>query len=128
MPLILSCFCRFGLAPNYPCCTANFNQGWPKFTEHLVMETSDGQGLVVAMYAPAYVKHTLSNGRKVVMNITTDYPFDDTVFIDVDCGVELLLLLRIPSWADNPTVTVNRGVSRSTLPGGFQKIEIFLLL
>ena len=127
MPLISSCCHRFGLAPNYPCCTANFNQGWPKFTEHLVMETTDGKGLVVAMYAPAYVKHTLSNGGQVVMNITTDYPFDDTVFIDVDCGEDMLLMLRIPSWADSPTVTVNRGVSSDALAGGLPKIDIFLL-
>ena len=82
------------------------------------METADGRGLVIAMYAPAYVKHKLSNGGEVVMNITTDYPFDDTVFIDVDCGVDLLLLLRIPSWADIPTVTVNRGLSKTALSGG----------
>lgn len=35
----------YGLAPNYGCCTANFNQGWPKFTQNLVMASSDG-GLV----------------------------------------------------------------------------------
>ena len=35
----------YGLAPNYGCCTANFNQGWPKFTQNLVMASPDG-GLV----------------------------------------------------------------------------------
>ncbi len=27
----------FGLAPNFGCCTANFNQGWPKFANSLWM-------------------------------------------------------------------------------------------
>ena len=116
--MIPSCHNRYGLAPNFVCCTANFNQGWPKFTQHLVMETADGRGLVIAMYAPVYIKHKLSNGNNVVMNIKTDYPFDDTVKIDVDCGEDLLLLLRIPSWSDNATVVINGKMSSIALPGG----------
>ena len=38
----------YGLAPNYGCCTANFNQGWPKFTQSLVMASADG-GLVSSL-------------------------------------------------------------------------------
>ncbi|WP_216634409.1 beta-L-arabinofuranosidase domain-containing protein, partial [Nitrosopumilus sp. Nsub] len=108
----------YGLAPNYGCCTANFNQGWPKFTEHLVMEAAGGRGLVIPMYAPVSVKHKLSNGGEVVMDIKTDYPFSDTIMIDINCGKDImLLLLMIPSWADNPTVGINGGKPNNALPG-----------
>ena len=41
----------FGLEPNFGCCTANFHQGWPKFSTSLMMLSNDG-GLVAAAYAP----------------------------------------------------------------------------
>ena len=82
------------------------------------METPGGRGLVIAMYAPAYIKHTLSSGGEVFMNIKTDYPFNDTVMIDVDCGEDLLLLLMIPSWSDNPSVVINGNKPSTPRPGG----------
>ena len=109
---------RYGLAPNYGCCTANFNQGWPKFTQHLVMEHGSGLGLVVAMYSPAEIDYTLANGIQAKLTIKTDYPFDDTVTIDASCGKGMILSLRIPSWAYQSSVSVNgTAEDHSPLPG-----------
>ena len=122
---------RFGLAPNYGCCTANFNQGWPKFTEHLVMMThtgsssggggggkEEGEGLVVGMYAPCIVDYTFpSTGMSVELNIVTDYPFDDTVTITGNCVTGITLSLRIPSWAQAPTVQVNQTAPKPAVAG-----------
>ena len=84
----------------------------------MVMEAAGGRGLVIPMYAPVSVKHKLSNGGEVVMDIKTDYPFSDTIMIDINCGKDImLLLLMIPSWADNPTVGINGGKPNNALPG-----------
>ena len=91
------------LTPN--CCTSNFNQGWPKFIQHLVMEHDSGLGLVVAMYSPAMVEYTLANGIKVKLSITTDYPFDGIMTIDASCEKGMILSLRIPSWAYQSNVS-----------------------
>src|SRR5690606_28959766 len=44
----------FGLLTGYPCCTANFHQGWPKFTRNLWHATPDG-GLAALVYSPSEV-------------------------------------------------------------------------
>ncbi len=41
----------YGLEPNFGCCTANFNQGWPKYTNMIVFQTSDN-GAAIGAYAP----------------------------------------------------------------------------
>lgn len=65
--------CSYGLAPNYGCCTANFNQGWPKFLQHMVMMSPDGRTVTVAAYGPLAV-----STKEIQMSIDTDYPFADT--------------------------------------------------
>ena len=65
---------RYGLAPNYGCCTANFNQGWPKLAQSVAMATPDGNTIVIGIYAPV----TINQEGGVSLTITTDYPFQDT--------------------------------------------------
>ena len=111
-------FVRFGLAPNYGCCTANFNQGWPKFVQHLVYADSSGAGLVVAMYAPAYIQHQLPSGQLVTLEIVTDYPFSGNVLVQASTGdQELSLSLRVPSWAQGATVQVDSSTPLPATPG-----------
>ncbi len=97
----------YGLEPNFGCCTANFHQGWPKFAANLWMSAPDG-ALVAALYAPCEVRTTV-RGTNVRVVETTDYPFRQTVRIDVhpDKAVRFPLLLRIPAWAAGAKVLVN---------------------
>ena len=66
----------YGLEPNYGCCTANFNQGWPKFIKQVVMTTPD-KGAAVTLLVPS--TSTLADGSTV--KVDTTYPFEDTVKI-----------------------------------------------
>jgi len=102
----------FGLEPNFGCCTANFNQGWPKFAASLFMLSGDqqsNQGLVAAVYAPCEVR-TQVRGTLVRVLEETDYPFRGTVRLTVNPAASLAfpLQLRIPGWAASGTrITVN---------------------
>ena len=88
------------------------------------MELENASGLIVATYAPVTVKHTLSNGQSVTLDMKTDYPFQDTATIDVWCDAGMELSLVIPSWADGATVSVNRSSAQSVSSGTLMKVSL----
>eukprot|EP00823_Brevimastigomonas_motovehiculus_P005341 TRINITY_DN3928_c0_g1_i1.p1 TRINITY_DN3928_c0_g1~~TRINITY_DN3928_c0_g1_i1.p1 ORF type:complete len:562 (+),score=95.96 TRINITY_DN3928_c0_g1_i1:528-2213(+) len=108
----------FGLEPNYGCCTVN-TQGFPKFVNHLVYRTPDN-GLSVAMWGPVQVNTLLPTGVRAVLNISTSYPFDETISIDLSLSsvaTSFPLYLRIPSWTKDASVIVNGGSKQSPASG-----------
>lgn len=105
----------YGLEPNYGCCTANFNQGWPKFANMIVYSSQDG-GAAVGIYAPASAK--LQDGTTI--DIDTEYPFGDRATITVQATKDMSVYLRIPNWADRATVNGN-ATSNGTMWSGKAK-------
>jgi len=97
----------YGLEPNFGCCTANFHQGWPKFTSSLWMRSPDG-GLVATLYAPCQVD-TKVGEHKVAVTVETEYPFkqDIRIHLSPEAAVRFPLRLRIPAWAHGATVKIN---------------------
>jgi uncharacterized protein len=97
----------FGLEPNFGCCTANFHQGWPKFTASLFM-LSDDDSLVAAAYSPCEVETTV-RGVPIQVREETEYPFRGTVRIALNPASPLTahLMLRIPGWAKGAIIQVN---------------------
>lgn len=97
----------YGLEPNFGCCTANFHQGWPKFTSSLWMRSPDG-GLVASLYAPCEVETTVGD-HKVSLRVETEYPFkqDVRIVLSTETAIGFPLRLRIPAWAHAATVRIN---------------------
>jgi hypothetical protein len=119
----------FGLEPNFGCCTANFHQGWPKFTNSLFMLSGDQHsdsrdGLVAAAYAPCEVRTIV---RRVPVNIVeqTDYPFKGDVEFTVnpDTPLAFPMEFRIPEWANGTTIRINGAAAPSPAAGSFARIE-----
>ena len=109
----------FGLEPNFGCCTANFNQGWPKFAISTFMKADDG--IAVTAIAPS----KLTDGN-VTAEIVTNYPFEDgyTVKIKAQKLCELALYLRIPEGAVDPTIDgrpAESGYNKVTVTAGDEK-------
>ena len=113
----------FGLEPNFGCCTANFNQGWPKFAASLFMLSHD-DGLVAAAYAPCEVR-TMVRGTQVHLVEETNYPFRGAVHLTVNPTAPLAfpLLLRIPHWAAGTKIRVNGQLQPEPAAGSFARIE-----
>ena len=89
----------YGLEPNFGCCTANFHQGWPKFTTSLWMSQGH-DGIVAALYAPSEVQVILG-GTNVRIVEDTNYPFRNSVKFTVhpEMPTTFALGLRIPEWS-----------------------------
>ncbi|KAI1080576.1 hypothetical protein F5B20DRAFT_103848 [Whalleya microplaca] len=98
----------FGLEPNYPCCTVNHPQAYPKFLANSFATTEDG-GLAHVFLIPGSAAVSLAGDNAVFVNATTTYPFGHTITYSISASAPFTFYIRIPGWAD---------VSRSTLTVG----------
>ena len=116
----------YGLEPNFGCCTANFHQGWPKFTASLFMLSAAAgrDGLVATAYAPCDVTATV-NGTRVQVIEETSYPFHGAIRFTVNPAspVSFPMQFRIPAWAAGATIEVNGHAQPAPTPGTFARIE-----
>lgn len=101
----------------FPCCCYNFHMGWPKLAQNSWAATSDG-GLAALVYAPVTVE-TIAGGRKVKLEVETDYPFGETVKIrpSLDGEANFSLTLRIPAWATRAAIQINGRDADACAPG-----------
>ena len=82
----------FGLEPNFGCCTANFNQGWPKLALSAFMHKDDT--IINAVMLPSVLKD-----KGVTIKLETDYPFNNKMHYYIDSDREFCFEIRIPSFA-----------------------------
>src|SRR5215469_2085389 len=112
----------FGLEPNFGCCTANFHQGWPKFTRLFML--SDDDSLVAAAYSPCEVRTTV-RGVPIQVREETEYPFRGTVRMTLNPASPLAasLLLRIPGWANGAIIEVDGKPEPTPAPNTFARVK-----
>ena len=84
----------FGLEPNFGCCTANFNQGWPKFA--LTPFMYKGNTIINAVMLPSVL-----NDNGVTIKLETNYPFENKMHYYIDTDKNFDFVIRIPSFAKN---------------------------
>ncbi|OBZ73690.1 hypothetical protein A0H81_05963 [Grifola frondosa] len=114
----------FGLEPNYPCCTVNHPQGWPKFVSNAFVTTADQKSLVQVYLGPFSTNTTLASGNKVTVNVDTLYPFSDTLTATITAQKAFTHFVRIPSWVSNATISINGGSPRAVSPSnGLQAVS-----
>lgn len=90
------------------CCQHNHAQGWPYYTEHLVLATPDN-GAALALYASCKATMKVGDGQQIAIHEETNYPFDEVIRLTVqtDKEVEFPLYLRIPIWANQAQIHIN---------------------
>ena len=87
----------FGLEPNFGCCTANFNQAWPKFALSAFMHSGDT--VINAVPVPSVL-----DDDGVYIKLETNYPFENSFKYTVETEKSFNFKIRIPSFAKNLSV------------------------
>lgn len=104
----------------FPCCCYNLHMGWPKLAQS-AWATPEGGGLAALVYVPSEVRFKLADGNQVGVVCETDYPFEETVRLELrlDREAEFPLHLRVPAWCAEPVVLVNGETQRVPKGGRF---------
>lgn len=109
---------------NVLCCVGALNRIIPNYIIHQWMATRDN-GLAATLYGPCTVSTLAGAGVPVKMRTVTDYPFAETIRLEVEPAREVTfpLYLRIPGWCRDARITVN-GSKLEAQPDsqGFAKI------
>lgn len=103
----------YGLEPDYPCCTVNHPQGYPKFAAAMFVQAGTNS-LAHVLLAPGSAAATLGSSR-VTVNCSTNYPFDNTLTYTVSSNQPFDFSVRVPSWASASSSTYQAGTSSSGL-------------
>lgn len=103
------------------CCPTNVTRTVASLAAYLA--SVDDGGVQLHQYAPSTVRTELAPGRAVALTIRTEYPRTGHVVVTVDetPAEPWTLTLRVPSWAEGATLTVD-GASRTAAPG-YVRIE-----
>ncbi|KAI0199082.1 duf1680 domain-containing protein [Astrocystis sublimbata] len=129
----------FGLEPNYPCCTVNHPQGYPKFLANSFVGTEDG-GLAHVLLSPGSVSTNLgNNNNKVAISVDTNYPFGMDLSYSITADAAFNFYVRIPGWANSSSTATgpssdagsqlsleNTSLHRFQIPQGQSKVSINL--
>jgi hypothetical protein len=110
----------FGLQPNFGCCTANFNQGWPKFALSAFLKKEDA--VLCAVLLPCVL-----NDNGINITLETDYPFENTARFTVDAQKAFTFTVRIPSFAKNLLINGTAAETKNAtfrIPQGHTEIGI----
>jgi len=116
----------FGLEPNYPCCTVNHPQGWPKFISNAFVTSPDGSTLAQLYLGPFSTNVNLNNSNQVSVDVDTQYPFSDMLAMTINAAQAFTYKVRIPTWTVNGTITMNGGSAQAVNPdnNGMHSVQV----
>jgi hypothetical protein len=101
------------------CCPCNYRRIIADLPSVIYYRTRDG-GLLVNLYAQSTAKLELEKGLELSVRQDTEYPAAGKVAINLEPSRKAVfpVMLRIPRWCGEVTVSVNGGEASYTVAGG----------
>ncbi|KAJ6595746.1 hypothetical protein DFH09DRAFT_146534, partial [Mycena vulgaris] len=112
----------FGFEPNFPCCTVNHPQAFPKFWSHSFFADPSANAVIHAFLGPFSFTGTLASTNHVQVNVDTLYPFGNTLTYTISATKSFAFKIRVPTWAQNSaasTIAVNNARATPLSPDAF---------
>lgn len=107
----------------FECCFSNLHMGYPKFVQSMWAKESGTNALVLLCYGSNRL-HTEINGKKILFQQTTNYPYSDKVHLLYQGDeARLSLKLRIPLWSKAFQVLRNGHEAEYQIQGNFACLE-----
>ncbi|MBR4949774.1 MAG: glycoside hydrolase family 127 protein [Clostridia bacterium] len=106
----------FGLEPGYGCCTANFNQGFPKFAWSTFAYNNDE--VVSVIPVPSAV-----STEDYSIELITNYPFENNLLYKINAKKDFTFKIRVPSFAKSLKVNGKETEKTSILTFQIKKGE-----
>ncbi|KAH8655429.1 hypothetical protein BX600DRAFT_515250 [Xylariales sp. PMI_506] len=106
----------YGLEPNFPCCTVNHPQAYPKFVASSYAKS--GNGIVHMLLAPTTLR-TKHNGKFVEIECDTNYPFSGTIAYTITSQTRFSFSVRVPGWVSSmsqTSIAINNGHLKALSP------------
>ncbi|CAK7229689.1 hypothetical protein SCUCBS95973_007310 [Sporothrix curviconia] len=106
----------YALEPNYPCCTVNHPQGYPKFVASSYVQDGD-DGIAHVLLSPTSLTTTVG-GKAVSITCNTHYPFSEVLEYTIVAKTAFSFSVRVPGWvsgAATAQVTTTSAKGRKTV-------------
>ncbi|KAK4454170.1 hypothetical protein QBC34DRAFT_392751 [Podospora aff. communis PSN243] len=112
----------FGMEPQYPCCTVNHPQGYPKFVTHSWGYVGEN-GLAHLFLGPSKVSTPIAT-----VECDTAYPFDHSLRYTIQSAEAFDFYVRVPWWHDGGSSNITIGGVTSRLSPdqttGLHRVEV----
>ncbi|KIY62722.1 hypothetical protein CYLTODRAFT_383261 [Cylindrobasidium torrendii FP15055 ss-10] len=106
----------FGFEPNYPCCTVNHPQGFPKFWANSFYTGNGNTELIHVFLGPLTYSGSVNNAQ-VEVRVDTLYPFGNDLSYTITSDGPFTFKIRIPGWAtDASSISVSGADPTSLSP------------
>jgi DUF1680 family protein len=111
-------------SPELNCCSVNAARGLGLLSEWALMHDARGEGLSLNWYGPGTYATTLTDGTRVSLAISTDYPKTAAVQItlQLERPARFPLRLRIPHWSRRTIISVNGEPRPEAKPGTYLEL------